>query len=116
MCGKEAWTEEDLEHFVTSRAAKYGKANKCRDCAKDERLIHRYGITQEQYDEHMATSICCEICGITKELVYDHNHNTEKFRGVLCRTCNQGIGLLKDNPKITNLATQYLLKRGHYGD
>lgn len=30
----------------------------------------------------------------------DHNHTTGKVRCLLCRTCNMGLGLLKDSPEI----------------
>ena len=115
-CGKEAWTGADLGEFVTSRAAPHGKANKCKECGRAERTLSRYEVTQEQYNEAMSTSVCCEMYGKEEDLVYDHKHATREFRGVLCRTCNQEIGILQDNPKITNKATQYLLQRGYYGE
>ena len=52
----------------------------------------------------------CAICNIkfTKEPHADHNHKTGKLRGLLCRNCNCGIGMFKDNPKLLKRASVYL--------
>lgn len=50
---------------------------------------------------------CCEICDTDNDLVIDHCHDTNKFRGVLCRTCNVGLGLLKDKKSIIRKAHEY---------
>ena len=41
-------------------------------------------------------------------LVIDHNHKTGKVRGLLCGSCNTGIGLLKDSPDVLDAAIEYL--------
>lgn len=54
----------------------------------------------------------CQICNKTfdkfKDLVIDHCHDTNTFRGILCRHCNTGIGLLK-NSKNMERAASYVL-------
>lgn len=67
-----------------------------------------YGITQEEYNECMATSDCCQICGVTETLCYDHDHTTMKFRGVICKKCNKGLGLLGDDIEGLERALAYL--------
>ena len=56
----------------------------------------------------------CAICGKSfscpKDGYIDHNHETGKVRGLLCRNCNLGIGFLKDDPEITRKATKYLFE------
>ena len=37
----------------------------------------------------------CEICGGIDDLYIDHNHDTGEIRGVLCFTCNVGLGKLE---------------------
>lgn len=38
----------------------------------------------------------------------DHDHVTGAFRGVLCRRCNTGIGMLGDSPEGVRRALDYL--------
>ena len=55
----------------------------------------------------------CAICADELDLEncrIDHDHNTEKVRGILCVSCNTGIGLLQDSPDILANAVNYLRK------
>ena len=70
----------------------------------------RYKITPEQYHHRMSTTNQCEICGTFDNLCYDHCHDTMNFRGVLCKTCNAGIGMLGDRLKDVRKAVAYLEK------
>jgi hypothetical protein len=74
-----------------------------------------YGITRDEYEEKFKQQEgCCAICshqhqaGRRTGLVVDHDHKTGKFRGLLCHSCNRGIGLLKEDVKILNSAIKYL--------
>lgn len=39
----------------------------------------------------------CELCQSEKSIVFDHNHETNTFRGWLCDPCNRSMGVLGDN-------------------
>ncbi len=39
-------------------------------------------------------------------------NETSKPRGLLCSTCNSGIGMFDDNPALLELAAEYLRKYG----
>lgn len=74
-------------------------------------LKHFYGITVEQFDEmRRKQKFKCAICKKRKPLVVDHCHRFKKVRGLLCSTCNAGIGHLKDCTKTMRSAIKYLEK------
>ena len=56
----------------------------------------------------------CAICGRNFKTIFsacvDHNHITGQIRGLLCRSCNYGIGNFKDNPVLLIEASKYLIK------
>jgi uncharacterized Zn ribbon protein len=39
----------------------------------------------------------CEICKKTDNIVFDHHHQKEVFRGWLCNGCNRSIGMLGED-------------------
>ena len=80
--------------------------------------IAKYGISIAQYEELLAKQDGrCAICGSPPDangrgaysrLHIDHSHSTGKIRGLLCGRCNQGIGFMRDDPKLLRLAAAYL--------
>ena len=68
-------------------------------------------MTQQEYLElNRKQAGLCAICSTdTKFLVVDHDHESGEIRGLLCHSCNKGLGFFKDN--INNLlkATNYLV-------
>ena len=76
-------------------------------------LKRNYGITLEIYNFLLEKQEGkCAVCGIEnnghRTFAVDHNHKTEKIRGLLCTNCNTGIGLMKDNIEILSKAITYL--------
>ena len=79
------------------------------------------GMTVEDYDALFAKQKgLCAICkepetwthsNITKvtSLSVDHDHDTGKIRGLLCKNCNQSLGKFKDNADLLYAAYEYLL-------
>jgi hypothetical protein len=90
---------------------------------KNIRRLSKYNITKEEFD-HMLNDQghTCYICGnIFNDTILphvDHDHECcpnnkscgKCIRGLLCRNCNTGIGLLKDDPIILQRAIKYLTK------
>jgi hypothetical protein len=64
---------------------------------------------------------CCPICGrqMTLEIGYsknnraviDHSHKTSKRRGLICFSCNVGLGMFRDDIDILISAVVYLKER-----
>jgi hypothetical protein len=52
----------------------------------------------------------CGICGadVKEDPVLDHCHDTGTVRGILCRRCNTGMGMLQDDPELLKNAIEYL--------
>lgn len=79
---------------------------------KNYGLIKNYGIS---FDEKIkmcdSQDYKCKICEVAlkeNKLVVDHDHKTNKIRGLLCGKCNAGIGFLKENKEILLRAIAYL--------
>lgn len=101
------------------------RRNKQRRLAEQRRshFMKSYGITPERYLE-MADQQDgkCAICrrperdlypnGDLKNLSVDHDHETGKVRGLLCRPCNVGMGNLGDSAERLTAAARYLTEGG----
>jgi hypothetical protein len=92
--------------------------NKERAAARERvRRLRKYGLTPEQY---AALGKTCHICGTEKDtrkgfqLAVDHDHETGKVRGLLCSSCNCGIGYFKHDERLLAAAIEYL-KRFTFG-
>ena len=86
---------------------------------RNNHLLRNYGVTLADIISLLRIQqYKCAICGkrlkafgkINKvpTAYVDHCHNTGKIRGLLCNTCNQGIGFLKHSPELFVQAVRYL--------
>lgn len=69
-----------------------------------------YGLSVLEYNQMLARQdFRCAICGDDESAFHvDHNHKTNKVRGLLCGNCNTGIGLLKDSRVVIEDAARYV--------
>lgn len=80
------------------------------------RLYNKYGLSLHDYDNLLVEQKdSCYIClrhksEFIKPLAVDHDHLTNKVRGLLCYNCNVGLGLFKDNIQAFKRAIKYLSK------
>lgn len=74
---------------------------------------HRLGIKDSHVQKILEEQgFKCAICGdqIDHSGHVDHNHETGKIRGMLCRMCNPALGGFKDSLEIVERAVTYLRK------
>lgn len=72
--------------------------------------LRKYGLTLETYEWiYQAQQGCCLICRDHHSvLLVDHCHSTHQIRGLLCHSCNTGLGMFRDCPKRLAAAIEYL--------
>jgi len=116
---------KDLNHWT-------GKSYWCKECKNASIRKHResnpelfyesmrysqakirYGIEKEDYlqlleSQNHLCAICSESLDMGRQTHIDHCHDTGRIRGILCGSCNKGIGMLRDSPTILRSAADYL--------
>jgi hypothetical protein len=74
----------------------------------------KFGLTPAEYEEKLAAQGGgCALCGRKpapgRQLDIDHDHKTGAVRGLICNSCNQGLGQFRDDPIRLAHAAAYLL-------
>ena len=110
---------EHKEHLKECRKKYYTENKEKIDTDKRKSALkNNFGITIEQFNEMSKNQD--NRCGICNNLFtvgkpfnpnIDHNHVTNKIRGLLCGQCNRSIGLLRDNPVIIKNAIKWITER-----
>ena len=108
------WNQFSIQNKVTT-----GHHSQCKECfnrkqnlnSKERHLKSKYDLTvHEKEIMYVQQNYSCAICSNKCELIVDHKEGTTIVRGLLCRSCNTGIGLLKHDPQILRNAASYLEK------
>ena len=123
-----------IEAFCKKSGTADGLSYRCRKCystyyqANRHDIAHTrrkyvYGINEDDYNTLLREQGGrCAICrtlpdqgrsgrGSRYRLCIDHDHATGKIRGLLCSSCNTGIGLLRHDPQLLETAINYLLSK-----
>ncbi|QKW05629.1 endonuclease VII domain-containing protein [Streptomyces sp. NA04227] len=96
-----------------NRTSSDGWASYCRECRAHRNRVsyfqRKYGLSPAQLDSliEQQQGLCCICCDAPAEHV-DHCHETGRVRGVLCFSCNAGLGQFKDRPDNLRRAAAYL--------
>jgi hypothetical protein len=108
-----------------SRDYRYAQS-RCKDCesirkkqykyepsqqSREKHRFKKYGLTENAYQNLiLSQNNLCAICDESSEksLYIDHDHKTGKVRGLLCSTCNTGLGFFRDDSNLLNKAINYL--------
>lgn len=92
-----------------STAGHVGKTRPTGKALRENTLRFKYGIEPEEFDRLLTEQGGhCAICPATDDLCVDHNHETGKVRGILCRHCNAGLGQFRDDLERMRAAVKYL--------
>lgn len=128
------YSSKELSEFNKNKNNADGHSTWCRQCMKDayspahykkyvkkNPQVHRkshlklkYLLTPEEYESMLHDQQeGCAICGaqqedIGKRLLVDHDHETGKVRGLLCPSCNHGLGRFRDDPELLSRAKDYI--------
>lgn len=127
QCGESKAPSE----FARDRQRPNGKNAYCRACRNEwakanrqrypdydhrSRLMRRYGITPEQYDEMLRSQDGrCAICRTdqpggngNRTFPVDHDHASGAVRALLCSPCNTAIAFMGEDPARLREAADYL--------
>lgn len=103
---------ENFRNEIKEKVRDYYKQN---PEVKMAQRLKPFGITLDEYHEmQKRQSGKCAICGAEigdvkgNRLYIDHNHKTGKVRGLLCSSCNLGIGKFYDRIDLLQNAIKYL--------
>lgn len=107
-------TNKPRKEFNKNKSKYDGLCSECRPCSKERNKVYNYG---RYFDENIDYTLftqkkdnVCSICGksTVKSLAIDHDHNTGKIRGLLCFSCNVGLGHFKDDITLLEKAIEYI--------
>lgn len=111
---KKLYYENNLDKFKDRHKKNRIKIN---EGSRNRRLKYAYGISPNQYKILFDLQEGkCAICGKSdlgkrKNLSIDHDHKTNKVRGLLCTKCNSLLGFAEDDIDKLMKAIKYLEKQ-----
>lgn len=108
-----AWKEANPDKW---KAITRQSSVRRKDANRDYTLRRKYGISMADFDALLLEQGgVCAICGggptaRYQQLDVDHDHETGQVRGLLCGSCNRGMGLMGDSVNALISAATYLIR------
>ena len=110
--------EQPLSNFHkrTYRSGTVGTQPKCKSCQHANKkqyykphssIKYKLNLSWKEVEEITLPGKCA-ACGSTNRLCIDHDHETNKPRGLLCHNCNTALGLVGDNLETLTNLIEYL--------
>lgn len=110
-----------ISSFMKHKHKKDNLKSECKNCDYFRKIKWKFQFDIESWLK--THNLQCEICkkqlmlpndvnGIkTNCIQLDHNHTTNKIRGILCMNCNTALGNIKENLDILEAMKQYIIKK-----
>lgn len=105
---------DGLQRYCRSCSNTASSESKANDPGRHRR--YKYGLADAEYLTMLVLQDSqCAICetdfspGQTTCAHVDHEHGTDRVRGLLCSECNIGLGKFKDDPTLLHAAAEYLV-------
>lgn len=109
------------EQYHRRTSSSDGLSPKCKQCSWKADMKKYYGLSYEDYLVlFRKQGGACAICGGVEDegrrtrLSVDHCHYTKRVRGILCSSCNLGLGKFRDDPQRLQAAADYLRSHGKH--
>ena len=107
------WREKNREKYRKWQA---DHRQENREKYKEKNLLRLYGIDRngldKMWNQQSGRCACCNTELTKQAWAIDHDHNTGQVRGLLCNSCNLGLGMFSDSVIVFLKAARYLLKTG----
>jgi hypothetical protein len=129
VCGSSAWNRQHRCRVCRAREAReryarrghaerekkrvYARAWRAANPEKERAAYRRqtYGVTDADVERMLAEQNGrCRICRVSDGDSLDHCHTSGRIRAMLCRACNAGLGMFRDDPRLLRAAASYLAK------
>lgn len=111
----ELWKVEDVEQKPKTNRIYYETHRGQFRTRREKEIMRLYGLGHDVYGALLETQgYQCAICskpltvGRKNGPQVDHDHSSRDVRGILCGSCNYGLGCFGDSPERLESALNYL--------
>jgi len=107
-----AWRQQYRKAHPEATSLAYRRDNVARKGLTEEQFVETYELQEGR------CAICRDPIRLYREgngrggkgaAAVDHDHQTGKFRALLCGKCNTGLGLFNEDPELLLVAAAYLV-------
>lgn len=113
QCYRKQWRDSRPEIRQRERSASLANFYNNRTARMNTKMKSMYGISsgvfhQMLQKQNWECKICCKDLCSRRNTHVDHCHTTGAIRGILCGSCNKGIGQFGDSADLLIKAAKYL--------